>query len=105
MIEEQLVRIAHPALDRVPRSVDPVAVVLPGVNTWHIAVPDVAVDLGEGDPRFIPGRIEQAEIDPLGDLREEGEIVPCPSHVAPSGYGVPGQILIRPPGPNQTLSG
>src|SRR5271170_1621239 len=32
-IEEQLVRIAHPTLDRIPRPVDPVAVVLPRVST------------------------------------------------------------------------
>ena len=80
-IKEQLVRIAHPTLDRIPRSVDPVAVALPEGNTKHIAVPDEPVHLGEGDPRFIPGRIEQAKFHRFGDLREEGKIsaalVPC----------------------------
>ena len=74
-------RVAHPALDRLPRSVDPVAVVLPRGNTGHETVPDVTVDLGESDPRFFPGCIEQAEVHPVGDFREESKIsapfLPC----------------------------
>ena len=73
-IQEQLVRVAHLALDRIPRPADPIAVVLPRANTEHVAVPDEAIDLGERDPRFVPGRIEQAEINPHGDLREEGKV-------------------------------
>ena len=61
-------RVAHPALHRIPRPADPVAVPLSRVNTEHVAVPDEAIDLAEGDPRFVPGRIEQTEVYFLGDL-------------------------------------
>ena len=39
-IQEQLVGIARLALDRIPRPVDPVAVMLPWPNTGHITMPD-----------------------------------------------------------------
>jgi len=73
-IQEQLVRIAHLSLDRIPRPMDPIAIVLPRANTEHVAVPDEAINLGERDPRFVPGRIKQAEVHSHGDLREQGEV-------------------------------
>ena len=73
-VEEQLARVAHLPLDRIPRPVDPVAVELSRADTGYVAVPDVAVDLGESDPRFVPGWIEQTEVHSIGDLREEGEV-------------------------------
>jgi hypothetical protein len=46
------VRVAHPALDRIPRPVDPVAVMLPGPNTGHVTVPYEPVHLAQGNPAF-----------------------------------------------------
>ena len=96
-------RVAHLALDRIPLPVDPIAVALSRVNTGHEAVPDVAVDLSEGDPRLVPGRIEQAEVHCLGDLREQGEVSAPFLPRSAERIRVPGQMLIHPPGPNQTL--
>ena len=67
-VEEQLVRVAHPALYRIPRPVDPVALPLSWINAEYVAVPDEAIDLAEGDLRFVPGCIEQTEVYFLGDL-------------------------------------
>jgi len=72
-VQEQLVRVAHVALDRIPRPVDPVAVVLPGGNTGHVTVPDERVHLAQVDPA-LGSVVEQAQLHCVGDLREEGKI-------------------------------
>ena len=67
-VQEQLARVAHLTLDRIPRPVDPVAVVLLRADTEYVAVPDEAIDLAKGDARFVPARIEQTEVYFLGGL-------------------------------------
>jgi hypothetical protein len=55
--------------------VDPVAVALAGSDVGEMGVPDVAVHLGEFDPRLVAlVAIEEAEFDSLGDAGEQGEI-------------------------------
>ena len=40
----------------------------------HEAVPDEAVDLGQRDPGLGAVGVEQAQLDPLGDLAEHREV-------------------------------
>jgi hypothetical protein len=42
-------------------------------------VPDQRVPLGHVDPGLHAVVVEQAELDPLGDLGEQGEVGPDPS--------------------------
>ena len=79
-VEEQLVGVAALALVGVPRAVDAVAVALAGLHGRDVAVPDVGVDLGDLEPRLGEGAgvvgvgVEQAQLDALGDLAEQGEV-------------------------------
>jgi hypothetical protein len=73
-IQEQLVRVADLALDRIPRSMDPVAVVLPRGNTGQITMPDEPVHLTQANPALGSVVVEQAQVHCVGDLREEGKI-------------------------------
>ena len=75
------------AARRVVGSVDPVAVKLAGPRLGQIAVPDLVGVFGQHDARLLvlPAAIEQAQLDLLGMGREQREIDPLPSQVAPSG--------------------
>ena len=55
-------------------------------------MPDLVGELGQRDPRdlALAGVVEQAQLYLLGMRREQREVVPEPSQVAPSGYGRPG---------------
>ena len=50
-----------------------VAVPLPGPDPRQVAVPHEPVPLRKVDPR-LPAVVDQTELDPLRDLREEGEV-------------------------------
>ena len=73
-VEQQLRRIAAMAGVRCPRSVDAVAVALPGFDVGHVRMPDVAVDLGERDTLLVAVGVEQAQLDAFGDLGEDREV-------------------------------
>ena len=66
------------SVGRVPRPGDAIAVALSGLHLGQVAVPDVAVDLGELDALLghLPPRpdIDQAELDLVGHLAEQGEV-------------------------------
>ena len=51
------------------------------------------VDLPEVDARLHPGVVEQAELDALGDLAEEGEVGADPVVGRAEGVGLPGPDL------------
>jgi hypothetical protein len=54
-----------------------IPVVLARADARQVTVPDVTVHLGELDPRLPPvPRAEQAQLNPLGYLREQGKIAP-----------------------------
>src|SRR5581483_788095 len=110
-VEQQLGRLAAKAAQRVVPAVHPVAVALPGFDARQVGMPDEAVDLGEVDSLFAAVTVEQAQLDPLGDLGEQGEVgtpsVPCSAerirrsgpgtHPPPSsGYESKRLRLIRP---------
>ena len=78
-VDEELRRVAPQPGARVPRAVHPPSVVLTGSDLGEVHVPDVAVDLVDVDPDLVvatvAGRVaEQAQLDPLGDRREQGEV-------------------------------
>ncbi len=84
-VDEQLGRVEAQAPMGVPRTVDPVPVALPGHDAGDVAVPHVAVDLGQRQPGFGAARgpaegrgqavvVEQAQLDRGGALGEEGEV-------------------------------
>ena len=75
-VKQQLRRRATRAEPRVIRAVDAVAVALPGADRRQVPVPDEAVDLGQLDARLGTRLIEQAQLNPLGDLGEQGEVRP-----------------------------
>ena len=82
-VEQQLVRVAAQTVERLPGTVDPVPVRLPRAHVGEIGVPDVAVDLGQLDAHLVaigtverPGRAEQAQLDAVGDAREQREVRP-----------------------------
>ena len=74
-VEQEFRRVAPSTAGRLPRSVDAVAVALAGSDIGEVGVPDVPVDLGELDPRLVPVvAVEEAELDTLGNAREEREV-------------------------------
>ena len=62
------------AVLRVVRAVHAVAVALAGLDAGQVAVPDEAVDLGQLDAGLGALVVDEAQLDPLGDLGEEGEV-------------------------------
>src|SRR4051794_29524331 len=75
-IEEQLGRIEAVAPVRVVRAVDAITVELPRARVGQIAVPDEVGALAQLDTLDLapPARVEQAQLDALGVLREEREV-------------------------------
>ncbi len=111
-VEEQLVGVAPQPAGRVPRTVDAVAVALPGLHRRQVAVPDEGVHLGELDPllrELLALAVDEAQLDPLGDLAEQGEVRAAPvegraQRVGRSGPGLhagssslPAPVRARPP--------
>ncbi len=54
----------------------PEAVPLAGAYAAQVAVPDEAVDLGQGDAFLGTARVKEAQLDALGDLGEKREVGP-----------------------------
>ena len=84
-VDEQLGRVEAQAPVGFPGAVDPVAVALPGHDPGEVAVPHVAVDLGQRqaglDARRKPADgsaqalvVEQAQLNRGGALAEQGEV-------------------------------
>ncbi len=73
-VQQQLVRVEAVAARRIVRAVDPVAVFLAGLDLRQVAVPDVAVHLGQLDPGLGQVISQQAEFDPFRLFAEQGEI-------------------------------
>ena len=69
------------------RAVHAVAVDLAGTHARHVAVPDLVAVFGQLDALGLglAAVIEQAELDLGGVRREEGEVDPLPSQLAPRG--------------------
>ena len=71
---------------RVVGAVHAVAVALAGLDAGQVGVPDEAVDLGQLDAGLGAVVVDQAELDPLGDLGEQRRSSRrLPSKVAPRG--------------------
>jgi len=73
-VEQQLVRVAAQTRARIVRPVHPVPVALARVDLGQVAVPHVRVHLGELDAGLDPILVEQAQLDLLRDLAEQGEV-------------------------------
>ncbi len=73
-VEQQLARVAAVSVRQVVRPVDPVAVALARLDPRHVSVPDEAVDLDQLVSGLSTVSVDQAELDALGHLREEGEV-------------------------------
>ncbi len=90
-VQQQLAGVAAQALARVVRPVHPIAVALAGLHTGQVAVPDEAVDLGHLDaPSLAAGVVQEAQLDLVGDLGEDGEVRAHAVVGGPQGVGVPG---------------
>jgi hypothetical protein len=73
-VEQQLGRIAAVTALRLVRPVHAVAVPLARRDARQVAVPDERVDLAQVVARLRTRVVEQAELDPLGDLGEQREV-------------------------------
>ena len=73
-VHQQLVRVEAVAVFGFVRAVDPVAVLLSGLDLRQVAVPHVAVHFGQFDPGFGEVVSEEAQFHPLGALAEQGKI-------------------------------
>jgi len=84
-VEQHDVGVEAQALARRPgpRGAEPVT--LPGPEARHVAVPHVARALGQRCARLVAVGVEEAQLDGLRVLREDGEVDTLPSNVAPSG--------------------
>ena len=98
-IEQHLVGVEAMAFVRLVRSVDAVAVELPGPDVGQVDVPDHVGVLGQIDALGLflvvrPSRTGTARPSWRSRCRD-AKLTPRPSQVAPSGYGRPGQIRIE----------
>ena len=92
-VEQQLARVAAVAVLRVVGAVHPEAVALARADAGQVAVPDEAVDLGQVDAGLGAVVVDQAQLDPLGDLGEQGEVRRrCRRRSRRAGTPLPGQI-------------
>ena len=73
-IEQQLRRVGPQPAAGSYGAVHPVAVALTRLHLRQVAVPHVGVDVDELDPRLDAVVVEQAQLDPLGDLAEQREV-------------------------------
>ena len=73
-IEQELGRIAAIAARRLPRSMNAIAVALPGHDAGHVAVPAEGAGLRKIQSPLVPGLVEQAQLHTRRDLREDGEV-------------------------------
>ena len=75
-VEQELRRMTTDSLHRVVRAVHPVAVVLARPDPGQIPVPHLGGPFGQFDARLDAVVVDQAQIDPLGGLGEDGEVGP-----------------------------
>src|SRR5687768_8731693 len=73
-VGQQLVRVAPLTRLRVGRAVRAEAVALAGRYALGVGVPDECIALRHGDAGLVAVRVEQAQLDLLGDRRENREI-------------------------------
>jgi hypothetical protein len=73
-VEKELGRIAAEAGGRLPGPVHAVSIALTGPDTRQVPVPAVAGHLGQLDALLAAILVEEAEVDPLGDLAEHAEV-------------------------------
>jgi hypothetical protein len=64
-----------------------VPVALAGLDAGQVAVPDKGVDLGQRDAPLVLVVVEQAQLDSVGHLREDGEVGAHP--VVDGAEGIP----------------
>ena len=93
-VDQQLVRVEAVAGARVVRAVDAVAVALAGADAGQVDVPVERGALGELDALLGVVVVEQAQLDPLRVLGEQGEVgsVPVPAS-RPGGTACPARRL------------
>ena len=72
-VEQQLRGIAPLPGRRIPRSVDPKAVALAGLDAGQVALPHERITLLEIEPRLPARVVEQAHLDRISDAREQAE--------------------------------
>jgi hypothetical protein len=75
-VDEEFGRIAPQAPGRVPRAVDAHAVALAGRDFGKQPVPHVCRALGQLEPSFVTARVEEADLDGVGDLGLHGDVDP-----------------------------
>ena len=73
-VEQQLARVAAVAVLGVVGAVHAEAVALAGLQARHVGVPDEAVDLGQVEAGLDAVVVDEAQLDPLGHLAEQGEV-------------------------------
>ena len=73
-VDEQLVGVAAPTAMRFPGSVHAVAVPLARADARQVAMPGVAGHLGQLDACLAADVVEEAELDALGNPREDAEV-------------------------------
>ena len=88
-IDQELGGIAALALARKPRTVDPIAVALAGLDPGQVAVPHRARSLGQEDARLHVVRVEETELDGVGDVARHREAGAEPVERRPQGEGLP----------------
>jgi hypothetical protein len=96
-VQEELVPVAAEPLRWLPWAVDPEAVALPRADAGQEGVPAEAVHLRERDPRLLAVLREEAQLDPLRRLREEGEVRALARPRRPERVGVPRPDLHKVP--------
>ena len=95
-VEQQLRRVAAVPVRRVVRAVHPVAVALARAGCRAgSACQTKRVDLGQLDAGLRAVVVDQAQLDPLGDLGEQGEVGPGAVVGRAEGVGRPGQICMQ----------
>jgi hypothetical protein len=90
-IDQELRRVEAVTACRRPRTVDAVAVALPGADPRHVGVPVERGALGELQPHLAVVVVEQAELHPLRVLGEEREVdaLPVPERAQREGPARP----------------
>ncbi len=73
-VEQQLAGVAAVPVVGVVGAVHPEAVSLSGLQAGDVCVPDEAVDLGQVEARLGAVVVDEAQLDPLGHLAEQGEV-------------------------------
>jgi hypothetical protein len=76
-VEQELAGVAPVAVLGLVRPVHAEPVALPRLQPGDVGVPHEAVHLGQVDARLAEVVVDEAQLDPLGDLAEQGEVDPA----------------------------